>query len=112
MIVRIDSARLAALRAKEREALRLSFSQLLHGLVTEGWITQAEGEAWLVGRTLPAPLKALISQLPQSQRFLAKARALQPSEVSFADPLVLALGQMQGRTEDEMAEFFAVYSQA
>jgi hypothetical protein len=58
----------------------LSFAQLMIGLVSEGWITTAEGEAWLTG-TLPAPVLALIGTLPKAQRFAAKARALRPTIV-------------------------------
>ena len=46
---------MAAIRSK----LKLSFAQLLIGLVTEGWITRAEGEAWLAN-VLPAPVAYLI----------------------------------------------------
>lgn len=94
--------------AEARRGMRLSFAQLLIGLVTEAWATEAEGEAWLSG-TLPAPVLALISTLPADQRFAAKARALRPSVVLRADPLVAALGAAQGKTEAEIDAFFITY---
>lgn len=87
----------------------LTFAQLLIGLVTEGWITEAEGEAWLTG-TLPAPVLALIATLPAEQRFPAKARATAPSVVLRADPLVASLGAAQGKTPEELDTFFLTYA--
>ena len=88
----------------------LTFAQLLFGLVTEGWLTEAEGTAWLVDRTLPAAVEALISTLPANQQLLARARALQPTEVLFSDPMVQAMGAAQGKTVAEMETFFRTYS--
>lgn len=93
------------------EIARLTFAQLLIGLVAEAWITEAEGEAWLSG-TLPAPVLGLISTLPAEQQFPAKARALRPSEVIRNDPLVEMLGAAQGKSSAELDAFFATYSQA
>lgn len=95
--------------AEFRGRLKLSFAQLLIGLVAEGWITQAEGTAWLINRTLPAPVTALIGQLPADQQFAALARAVAPSEVLRLDPLVVALGNAQGKTPAQMDEFFITY---
>ena len=95
----------------EREAARpkLTFSQLLIGLVAEKWITEAEGEAWLLG-TLPAGVIALIGTLPPEQRFPARARATAPTLVYRDDPLVIALGASQGKTPEELGAFFATYA--
>jgi len=87
----------------------LSFAQLMIGLVSEGWITTAEGEAWLTG-TLPAPVLALIGTLPEAQRFPAKARALRPTIVERTDPLVSALGLAQGKTPEQLDDFFQTYA--
>lgn len=87
----------------------LSFAQLLIGLVTEGWITEAEGEGWLVG-TLPDPVLLVISMLPPNQQFAAKARASRPSDVERADPLVAALATAEGKTSAEIDDFFITYS--
>lgn len=92
-----------------RERLKLSFAQLLIGLVTEAWITQTEGTAWLINRTLPSAVTTLIGQLPTDQQFAAMARAVAPSEVLRLDPLVVALASAQGKTAAEMDEFFITY---
>lgn len=94
-----------------RSAMTLTFAQLMIGLVTEAWITEAEGDAWLVG-TLPAPVLALISTLPTEQQFAAKARAIRPSEVMRTDALVVSLGAAQGKTPEELDQFFGTYSGA
>lgn len=94
----------------ERMNLKLSFAQLMIGLVTETWITEAEGDAWLAG-TLPIAVLTVIDGLPEGQRFAAKARALRPSEVLRADPLVTAMGTAAGKTEAEIDTFFRTYAQ-
>ena len=94
----------------ERSRMQITFAQMLIGLVTEQWITEAEGEAWLTG-TLPAAVLALISTLPSGQQFAAKARAIKPSVVLRSDPLVAALGAAQGKTPEQMDVFFRTYAQ-
>ena len=89
----------------------LSFAQLLIGLVTEEWITEAEGGAWLAG-TLPAPVLALIATLPANQRFAATARAIRPSSVVRADPLVAMLAAAEGKSADDLDTFFLAYAGA
>lgn len=96
--------------AAQRAAMRLSFAQLLIGLVTEAWITEAEGEAWLAG-TLPTAVLVVIDSLPAEQRFAAKARALRPSEVLRNDPLVASMGAAAGKTAAEIDTFFLTYAQ-
>lgn len=89
----------------------ITFAQLLIGLVSEGWISEADGDAWLAG-VLPAQVLALISTLPRDQQFAAKARASRPSEVLRADPLVVALGYANGKSPDDMNVFFRKYAAA
>jgi hypothetical protein len=98
------------IRAAKRRGMVLSFAQLLIGLVAEDWITETEGEAWLAG-TLPAPVLGLIATLPPDQRFPARARATVPSEVLRTDPLVSALGAAQGKTAEELDQFFLTYAE-
>ena len=88
----------------------LSFPQLLIGLVTEQWITEADGEAWLTG-TLPAAVLDVIYSLPTEMQFPAKARALRPSVIVRADPLVAALAFYEGKTLEELDQFFLTYVQ-
>lgn len=87
---------------------QMTFAQLLIGLVAEGWITEAEGDAWLEGR-IPAAALGLIATLPQAQRFAAKARAARPSVILRNDPLVTALATAQGRADD-LDRFFTTYA--
>ena len=105
-----DAIRASLIPSPVSDALKLSFAQLLIGLVSERWITEADGEAWLTG-TLPAAVTAVINTLPQEQRFAAKARALQPSEVLRTDPLVATMGAAAGKTNAEMDDFFRKYAQ-
>lgn len=89
----------------------LSFAQLLIGLVAEEWITEAEGGGWLVG-TLPAPVLAVIATLPTNQQFAAKARAIRPSVIVRADPLVASLAAAEGKSSAEIDAFFTTYAAA
>ncbi|MCB1366504.1 MAG: hypothetical protein KDK00_01965 [Rhodobacteraceae bacterium] len=96
--------------APDRTTMTLSFAQLLIGLVAEGWITEAEGDAWLAG-TLPAGVLALIATMPQAAQFAARARAIKPSYIVRLDPLVIALAQAQGKSDAELDTFFLTYAQ-
>lgn len=86
----------------------MSFPQLLTGLVAEGWITEAEGDAWLEGK-LPASVLGLIATLPEGQRFNAKAKASRPSYIDRSDPLVAMMGAGQGKTAQQIDAFFSTY---
>lgn len=88
----------------------LSFAQLLIGLVTEQWITEEEGRAWRDRISLPAQVQTLIASLPAGQRFAAETRSMAPSEVLRNDTLVVAMGSAAQKTEEEMDNFFRVYS--
>lgn len=104
-----DEAEAIRKESEVRPLPTLSFAQLLTGLVSEGWITEAEGNDWLAG-TLPAPIAALIDTLPLDQRFAAKARAIRPSEVLRNDPLVVSMGTSTHKTDAEMDDFFRKYA--
>lgn len=95
--------------AEQRAAMRLSFAQLLIGLVTEGWITEAEGRAWLK-RELPTAVVSLINSLPSQQQFAATARASDPSYVLRTDPLVVSMATAQGKSATEVDTFFTTYA--
>ena len=88
----------------------LSFPQLLIGLVAEQWITEVEGDAWLAG-TLPTAVLEVISNLPIAEQFPARARALRPSMIVRADPLVATLAAYEGKTPEELDQFFLTYAQ-
>lgn len=87
---------------------KLSFAQLLIGLVTEGWITESEGDAWL-GRVLPPPVVQLIAAMNPSERFAARARALDPSVVLRDDPLLNSLAVAQNKSSADLDRFFVTY---
>lgn len=107
--IAILEAQAAAMVEEQRASLKLSFAQLMIGLVTEAWITEAEGEAWLAG-TLPTAVLTIIGTLPVEQQFAAKARATRPSEVLRNDPLVASLGASAGKTPEELDDFFRTYA--
>lgn len=109
MIIKVDQDRLAAAQVAKRQNMRLSFAQLMIGLVSEQWITQEEGEAWLQG-ILPPSVLATINLIPVEHQFAAKAKASRPSEVLRTDPLVEMMALAQGRTAEELDAFFVAYS--
>lgn len=88
----------------------ITFAQLLIGLVTEKWITVEEGRAWRDRVSLPAQVQWVIQALPEEEQFAAETRALAPSEILRADPLVAAMGEAAGKTEEEMDDFFRTYA--
>lgn len=94
----------------ERAFMRLSFAQLLIGLVSEGWITAADGRAWRDRVALPAQVQAVIASLPKEQQFAAETRALAPSEVLRNDPLVSALSAVAGKSSADLDAFFRTYA--
>lgn len=97
-------------KAARRQGMQLTFAQLMIGIVSAGWITEAEGDAWLSG-TLPAPVLDVIASLPANQQFAAKARAVRPSVILRTDPLVAALASAQGKTDDDLDTFFLTFAQ-
>lgn len=99
-----------AVKADPSTLAQLTFAQMLIGLVSEAWITEADGDGWLAGM-LPTPVIGLINTLPEQARFPAKARAIRPSNVLRHDPLVEMLGAAQGKTAAELDAFFSTYSQ-
>ena len=92
-----------------RTGMRLSFAQLLIGLVSEQWITEADGNGWLIG-VLPPSVEATINLIPADQRFAARAHAARPSDVLRLDPLVQRMALAQNRSPEEVDDFFARYA--
>ena len=88
----------------------ISFAQLMIGLVSEGWITAADGRAWRDRVALPAQVQAVIASLPEGQQFAAETRALAPSEVLRNDPLVSALSAVAGKSSADLDAFFRKYA--
>lgn len=102
-------AKRSAAVVTSRAEMRLSFAQLLIGLVAEGWISEVDGDAWADGY-LPAAVQALIATLPAEQWFAARTRAKRPSEVLRLDPLVNLLASGMGKTDTELDTFFTTYA--
>lgn len=92
-----------------RQNMTLSFAQLLIGLVSEGWITEQEGNYWSDG-ILPDKINAMIASLPPEHQFAARMRAKRPAEVVRTDPLVVSLGYVENKSVDELDQFFVKYS--
>lgn len=88
----------------------LTFLQLMIGLVAEEWISEAEGEDWVDG-ILPPAVEGAIAQLPAQEQFPAKARAKRFTIAERTDPLVAMLGQIEGKTPEELDAFFEQWTQ-
>ena len=110
MIIKIGRPDPAVLLAQARASMVISFSQLLIGLVTMAWITEAEGEAWLAGNALPAEVLAMIAGLPVEHRFAATARALRMTNAVRMDPLVLELAEGRNIAPEDMDTFFTTFA--
>lgn len=93
----------------DRKGMTLSFAQLMIGLVARDWISEEEGRGWLKG-ILPQRVEDLISTLPEAERFAATARATVPSQAYRLDPLVVLLAKSQGKTDEDLDEFFRSYA--
>lgn len=93
-----------------RVSMVLSFSQLMIGLVTEGWITEAEGYAWLTNSALPQKVLDVVNMLPENARFSAHARLLRMSVAERLNPLLVAMASADGRSEEEVDDFFQTYA--
>ena len=87
----------------------LSFLQLMTGLVASQWITEDEGKAWLIG-TPPEVVMMMIRALPAEHQFEALARIVRPTVIERNDPLVNQLGQIKGKTTEELDTFFQTFS--
>ena len=93
-----------------RLRMQLTFAQLLIGLVSEGWITEAEGDGWATGNGLPAAVQSAVATLPEAERFPARARLYRMSVAMRSDPMVAALATADGRSPSEIDAFFLTHS--
>lgn len=78
---------------------------MVSGLVYLGWITEAEGHAWIDG-VLPADVEALIDTLPVSVRFAWRARAARPTSILRQNPIVNALATHKDKSPTQVDQFF------
>lgn len=93
-----------------RSRMKLSFTQLLVGLVTEEWITVTEARAWRDRQSLPIQLQTIIEELPIEQQFEVETRAMIQSVILRSDPLVTMMGTAAGKTQTEIDTFFNTYA--
>lgn len=100
----------AAKLAARRATMSLSPRQLLIGLMTEGWITSAEAEAWAMSNGLPAAVEAVIAALPEAERVPARITCLRMGVAERTDGLVAALAAASGKTDAEIDTFFETYA--
>lgn len=96
--------------AFERANTVLTRAQMLMGLVSEGWITEAEGNAWLARTALPAVAIDLINTFPEAERFGLRARLMDFDRAPRDSDLVIGLGSAAGKTESDIDAFFEAYS--
>lgn len=76
--------------ARRRATMRVSFRQLVLGLLRDGWIDAAAAEAWATRSAIPAPLLAVMDTMPESDRPAARITALTMAEAHRLDPLLVA----------------------
>jgi len=94
---------------ERRRSMRLSFAQLMIGLVAENWMSEADARLWLTG-TLPSMVQVAIALLPVEHQFAATARASRPSEIVRTDPLVELMAMSQGKTAEDVDTFFLLHA--
>lgn len=111
MIIKIDPDRVTASAQDRRPTMKLSFAQLMIGLVAENWMSEADARLWLTG-TLPPMVQVAISLLPVEHQFAATARASRPSEIVRTDPLVELMAMSQGKTAEDVDTFFLLHANA
>lgn len=95
----------------------ITFRQTVIGAVSDGWITEQEGETWLQRNGLPTIVQGVIDALPSEQQFAAKASALDMTHAYRSDPFMVAVAEaaMPNKTEAEISDaldtFFRTWSQ-
>lgn len=69
---------------------RVTFRQLLLGLMADEWITAAEAETWASRSALPSIVEGAIASLPADDRPAARVTAHTMTEAYRTDPLLVA----------------------
>ena len=82
--------------------------QILTGLALVGWITEEEAESALANGARPAAVEAVINGLPEDQRFAARMKWIGFQSAYRDDPMVAALAAIEGKTAQEVDEFFVL----
>jgi hypothetical protein len=92
---------------QEREQASVSRDYLLIKANEFGWFTEAECVAW-IGGTLPQDVSALIDTFPENERFKLRLSALRQETVPRETPLILAIMNLRGVTEDQMDSVYGI----
>lgn len=82
--------------------------QIMTGLALEGWITEQEALDAIATGARPAAVEAVINTLPEGERFHARMKWAGFLEAHRDDPLVLALAAAEGKTPQEVDDFFVM----
>jgi hypothetical protein len=92
---------------QKREQASVSRDYLLIKANEFGWFTEAECVAW-IGGTLPQDVSALIDTFPENERFKLRLSALRQETVPRETPLILAIMNLRGVTEDQMDSVYGI----
>jgi UDP-glucose 6-dehydrogenase len=92
---------------QEREQASVSRDYLLIKANEFGWFTEAECVAW-IGGTLPQDVSALIDTFPENERSKLRLSALRQETVPRETPLILAIMNLRGVTEDQMDSVYGI----
>jgi hypothetical protein len=84
----------------------ISRRQIMTGLALAGWITEHEALEAIATGARPSSVEAVISALPEDQQFHARMKWAGFQEAYRTDPLVLALADAEGKTAEEIDDFF------
>jgi hypothetical protein len=84
----------------------ISDRQFFQQLAIDGIITEDQALASNAA-VIPAPLLAIIDQLPANQQFDAKMKVSGATTFLRADPLTIAIGSAYGMTSADIDAFFA-----
>lgn len=100
---------------RARRDMVLTLRQFLIGLVANGWISEAEGDAWAQGSALPALAVAVIAAMPTEAQQPARLTLYRMSEVYRTDPLLVAMAAHPGAvalgvTEAAIDTLFRTYA--
>ena len=92
---------------QKREQASVSRDYLLIKANEFGWFTEAECVAW-IGGTLPQDVSALIDAFPENERFKLRLSALRQETIPRETPLILAIMNLRGVTEDQMDSVYGI----
>lgn len=80
--------------------------QIMTGLAMAEWITEQEALDAMTTGARPAAVDMVINALPEQERFHAQMKWAGFQQAYRDDPLVLALAAAEGKTPQEVDDFF------